>query len=244
MATTSATTTMENNTTQFEWNDKLTFCVEHETHTDQLIRPKDTWDKFPIGKWIRSQVKFYKQGNLSAEKLESLALLRTWQKLTEKVIVKNQEERKRRAWDEMFQLCTQFEQDSDEPIRTRDEVNNVNIGRWLNRQKSVYNKGKMTEEQLQTLGQLRTWVTWKEQRDDKPRYTWNEKLALCAEFEQLHDPDRLIEYQDVHGQMAIGKWLSNMKGAYKRNKVKDEQLENLRQLATWRRFEETFQPRE
>ena len=79
---------MDSDTSKLGWNDKFGYCVEHEVHTDRLIQTNNTWDKFPIGKWISAQVKIYKRGNLSPEKLQALQQLVTWKKLTEKVTIK------------------------------------------------------------------------------------------------------------------------------------------------------------
>jgi hypothetical protein len=67
------------------------------------------------------------------------------------------------VWSFKLGLCTEWEgerENKGKDIVKRLEYKKFNIGRWLDHQKTAFNRGKLTRERLKKLEQLKTWKNW------------------------------------------------------------------------------------
>ena len=131
-------------TNEEQWEEKYQMLKKYiEEHNGKI----PTASEPIIGKWLSNQRKNYKKGKLSEEKKQKLDSLVDWSK--------SQYEINEEQWEEKYKLLKQYINENNgknppqkEPI----------IGKWLNKQRTVYKKGKLSEERKQKLDALGDWT--------------------------------------------------------------------------------------
>jgi len=110
-------------------------------------------------------------------------------------------------WDLKFRMCFKYEQDTNNTIKSNLKIGDIHLGDWINAQKEAI-KGRgthiMNEERLNQLLKLVTMQKWYQTKDDI-KLTWDEKLALCHDYERLHGGT--IIRSTTHLTVSIGSWV-------------------------------------
>ena len=143
--------------------------------------------------------------------------------------------KKSRSWDEKLDLCNEYERNGNQII-SKTKYKDVNIGIWLNIQKTNYKKNKLSEDRKRKLNQLQYWRDWLEKQQQqrlKDKLSWNDKLDLCKEYEKIGNKiTQSKKYKDVN----IGTWLVTQKNNYNKNKLSEDRKRKLNKLKYWRNW--------
>jgi len=193
------------------WNATCNLLKEFYIKNDRLPKSTDEYQNVNIGKWLSTQKTAYKKGNLSEERINLLNdITEEWNKDQNSV------------WNATCNLMKEFYIKNERLPKRTDEYQNVNIGKWLNWQKTAYKKGTLSEERINLLNDITE--EWNKDQNS----VWNATCNLLKEFYIENDrlPKRTDEYQNVN----IGSWLDKQKMAYKKGNLSEERINLLNDI--------------
>lgn len=197
-----------------------------------------TKDSKALGRWINNQRSAKTKGSLKPEREERL--LSTGLKWS--VLSTN-------AWPDMLKELKRYVKEKQESgedwdgnvptnyrIRTKGEGGDYdeekNLGRWINRQRSLYQAGKLKKERQEELEQIglrwsvlstTSWDTMfdsllkyaQARRDENPpEMGWDGNVP--ANYKTAENPPK-----------SLGRWVNRQRSAYAKNKLKQEFVEKL-----------------
>ena len=123
------------------------------------------------------------------------------------------------------------------------DENGIALGKWISTQRYAYKEignGKITEEQIELLKQIGMRF-----ETNKNEEEWDKKYALAKAYYEHHgDLEVPTDFKTTNGYehdengIALGKWISTQRYAYKEignGKITEEQIELLKQIGM--RFE-------
>ncbi len=186
------------------WNKSCDLLKEYMTiNNGKEPKQKEKYKGENIGNWLGAQKDLYRKGKLSKEKiviLESLGVI--WNK--------NEEN-----WNQKCDLLEEYMtiNNGKEPV-DGEIYKGENIGDWLNKQKGLYRKGRLSKEKIVILESL--GVIW-----NKNEENWNKKCDLLEEYMTINngkEPERKEKYKGEN----IGNWLVNQKSLYRKGKLSEE----------------------
>jgi hypothetical protein len=100
------------------------------------------------------------------------------------------------------------------------------LGQWVNRQRTMFRRNQLSQEQIDRLGELKGW-TWDPADDQK--LLWFEALKqFIAREGHARVPARHIEMQQ-----ALGEWVSHLRSKYLLSTISIEDKNELESLPGW-----------
>jgi superfamily II DNA or RNA helicase len=128
-----------------EW---LKFCEDYERETGKNITPKIEYKGNKIGPWLVEQKRAFRNNKLTVEKLEKLTQLNTWKK------------KERLSYSEWLKFCKNYEDETGKNITGKIEYKGNKIDSWINYQKRLFNKNKLSIDKIDLLKSLKTFQDW------------------------------------------------------------------------------------
>ena len=188
-----------------------------------------------LGSWLNNQKKFYNEGKLSQERIKLLETIGLkWTKEERKQTRENNENRK---WLILYKAVLNYYKEHGDLVLPKDfkvkvEENDILLGEWLERQKGLINKKKLTpekEELINALFSLDEDNKIKTKNDKK----WYDLYNLAKEYYN-HSGNIEIpsEYEViVNGKVKkLGQWLNLQRKSYKKGKLSEERINLLNEL--------------
>ena len=105
---------------------------------------------------------------------------------------------------------------------------NPQLGKWVENTRGKYNRGDLTEEQIQELAEAGFTFDTPPSPAKYHSYAYDDRWAKNLQ--------KLIEYRNEFGDcnvrddVKLSKWCENQKGAYKRNKLSQERIDRLKDV--------------
>ena len=209
---------MNQNKETYTWEEQLALCAEF-IHVEQRIpAQREVFKSWRIGAWLNHQ----KMKVKDCECAVYIALSAISPLLREELdrYLSAKENKKTYTWEEQLALCDEFMQAEQRIPAAKEVFKSWRIGTWLNHQKkkvkdcesAVYIALSAISPLLRE--ELDRYLSAKEMNQNKETYTWEEQLALCAEF--IHVEQRIPAAKEVFKSWRIGLWLNTQK-----QKVKD-----------------------
>jgi superfamily II DNA or RNA helicase len=191
---------------------------------EQFNKVKSYYDihhKFPVstdkengGSWVHVQKKDFKSGKLSLLQINSLRSLEIWS-----VWEKD-------PWIQKFERVKEYyESNRDPDLEPTDFSHN---DWWLDCKKNFKNN-KLKASRLELLRTFSQWTDWesKNKTKEKKQFTpWDESFKLLQTYVQEHNSFPLSTKPECV-------WLNGQKERFKEDKLTQEQLQMLNQLAPW-----------
>ncbi len=125
--------------------------------------PKD-YERVPsLGNWVSIQRRDYKKGVLSKERVEKLTNLGfVWDPYYDQ-------------WEAMFVELLQYKSENGHCNVSQKSAKNLELARWVGRQRNAYKKGNLSQERIVRLEQL--GFAWNVIND-----VWEEMFSVLLEF--------------------------------------------------------------
>ena len=177
--------------------------------------------------WINTQRKSYKNGNLSEERIDLL------QKIGMTFDAREMQ------WQEMYNLAKKYyEHNGNLSVPQRFKTVNgyeydeagASLGSWIQTQRGVYKKGRLSEEKIQLLQKIGMVfdvreMQWQEMYDlAKKYYEYHGNLKVPRDFKTIN-----VLLYDESG-VSLGKWIQNQRVAYQKGKLSEEKIELLQNI--------------
>jgi superfamily II DNA or RNA helicase len=222
-----------------DWEFKYNLCLEFE-EKNGYIKSTTEYKGIKLCKWLQHQLEKYrgrKNKKITDIQKEKLSILKTFQHRlkTEKKLIAPKGE-----WNELYNLCLNFEKENKEEIKYDTEYKGVKIGHWLimiefRKYQRLYTekKSKITSEQLEKLKLIKTFKN--RVNNYKPMGNllekWEYKYNLCLEYQK---ENHTIPFRTEYKGEKIGDWLGGQFRKYKNNKLTQEHLEKLKLIKSFK----------
>ncbi|KAL3910415.1 MAG: hypothetical protein SGILL_007698 [Bacillariaceae sp.] len=206
-----------------------------------------TKDGKALGRWVNNQRSAKSKGTLKEEReirlvnaglKWSVLASSSWNDMLEELRVYIAEiERQGKIWNgngkkTLVPTNYKIKVSKDKKPCFKDDDEDKNLGRWVNRQRSMYQSGKLRkdrQEALENIGlkwSVLATTTWDSMFETLEEYV-NEKTRngskwdgnVPANYRTNHDPPR-----------ALGRWINRQRSAYGKNKIKIEYEAKLNNL--------------
>ena len=125
-----------------------------EREGDARVSAKHKEGEFSLGQWVKSQRRSKNKGQISEDHVQCLEELSGWTWNTFET-----------AWEEGFAVLQKYvERHGDARVSQSYEEDKFWLGRWVSGQRTVKNKGKISEDRARRLEALPGWV-WNARED-------------------------------------------------------------------------------
>jgi hypothetical protein len=203
------------------WSDALTYLHEYVNREGHASVPFKyiMKDGYNLGTWVALQRRAYKRGKLSAERQKALEQLPGWIWVI----------RKRGTWTKGFEYLRKYVESGGRTFVPQRYIteDGYNLGKWINCQRRLYKRGKLSAERQKALEQLKGWV-W-----DSLEQKWLESFKHLRKYTVSKGHASVpLNYVAKDGY-KLGKWVSSQRQLYKQRKLSAERQKALEQLKGW-----------
>lgn len=171
--------------------------------------PKD-YEKVPsLGNWVSIQRRDYKKGVLSKERAEKLTNLGfVWDPHYDQ-------------WGAMFAELLQYKSENGHCNVSQRYEKNLELARWVGRQRNAYKKGLLPQERIVRLEQL--GLVWNVIND-----AWEDMFSELLVFKNSEGHCNVPQY--FLKNPKLGGWVSHQRDHYRQGILLDERITRLQEL--------------
>ena len=175
-----------------------------------VTRGIDKYTGFGLNSWISTQRLAFKKNKLSSDRKQRLdALGFVWDANTE-------------AWEEGFRELSAFYDEHGHckvPANHRTDTG-LNLGKWLDHQRSAYKRGALTANRQDRMSALD--VIWDVQKEQ-----WETSFSQLVEYSQEHGDCNPPDSYLTHAGFALGKWVGKQRTASNKGRLSQERKQRL-----------------
>ena len=171
--------------------------------------PKDYPENRELAKWASRQRNRFKQGKLSADLVKRLNELEfVWYPLEH-------------AWETQFKKLQAFKEANGHCNVPKLYQEDLQLGKWVGRQRTLYKKGKLTGEQIHRLEEL--------------KIIWNTYMSAWEKhFSELQAHKDIYGHCNVSASYSVvpklSSWVTIQRRKHKQGKLNDEQVQRLEEI--------------
>ncbi len=131
------------------------------------------------------------------------------------------------AWDTSLATLAAFaKREGHAQAPQRHTENGIDLGSWVNGQRTSYNKGKLSHERIKQLEALPGW-SWNPKQDG-----WNQKFAQLQKYVKTYGNAKVPDHYKVDG-VQLGNWVGKQRQKHKFGGHSPEQTRRLESLNGW-----------
>jgi hypothetical protein len=185
-----------------QWMEKYNSLKEYLKNNNELTKQSNKI----YGGWISTQRQNKKNSKLSNERIKLLEELKDW---IWEIDYDNQ-------WMEKYNELKEYLKNNDLPKNSNKE-----FGGWINTQRQYKKKGKLSNEKIKLLEELKDWI-WEVDFEKQ----WIEKYNTLKEY--LKNNDLPTSQNKIYGC-----WISEQRINNKKGKLSNEKIKLLEELNGW-----------
>jgi len=185
-----------------------------------LVPQKSLYKNQDLAGWVNSQRTRYKKGLLETARLEKLESVTgwSWDPLSE-------------SWETYFALLKEYSIEYGHarvPQGTAATLyKGENLARWVNKQRSRYNKGNLENDRVAKLETIAGWV-WSPLNE-----TWNSYFDLLNEFISEHGHAKVPRKPKLYKGVGLASWVQSQRSKFKSQKLDEQSISRLESLSGW-----------
>ena len=208
-----------------QWNECYNYAEEYYKENGNLLIPRQykTKNSIQLGRWICTQRGLYKQKKLSKEKIELLEKVGIdWNPIDTQ-------------WNKCYDLAVKYyNENGNLSIPTEYMINDINLGRWICKQRSNYKTGILTKNKFDLLEKIKMiWEPFDAQ--------WKEFYVLAEKY--YKEKGNLLisaEYTTNEG-INLGSWIHCQRRNYREKKISKERINLLEEIGmVWKPLDEEW----
>jgi len=205
------------------WKEMFHSLLYYKERFGDCNVPQGWSENPPLGQWCRTQRRYFKNGELSPErvaKLEGIGFV--WNTYDNE-------------WEEMFvQLVAYKERFGDIGV-PKEWSEDPKLGRWISTQRRVFKNGKLSPDRIAQLEKI--GIVW-----DMAETIWEKRFKELVDyierFGNCNVPNRW------HENAKLGVWCSSQREAFKNGKLPAERIERLDELGfVWNKIDSVWDQR-
>ena len=173
-----------------------------------------------LGSWVSAQRSKFSSGKLDPQKAEQLAALPGW--------TWNPKED---SWDTFYELLLEFVRMNGHALvpqgTAAQQFHGHNLSRWVNKQRSRYNSGKLEKDRITKLELVPGWE-W------KPfEIQWKQNYQSLKEFADIYGHVKVPRDPTDEHWTGLATWATSQRRKYRTGKLTPEQMNALENLPNW-----------
>ncbi len=205
-----------------EWMENLELCKNYYQYHHDLYIPDGyktingyEYDEsgVKLGVWLNNQRANYKNGKLSTERIDYLNNIG--------MVFTNVFDIK---WQSKYDIAKKYyEEHGNLDVKVGYKVDKFDLGKWVQRQRQLNDKGQLKEERKQLLEQI--GMSWQDAYD----LEWLDNYQLVSSyFEKHHHLNIPKSFKTINGYeyndqgKDIGRWLINQKALYNNGTLRED----------------------
>ena len=170
-----------------------------------------------LGNWAPQQRGLYKANKLAANRVARLESLPGW-------TWSPHESR----WEKNFQaLCGYVNREGHARVPVGHVESGVNLGSWVNTQRTHHKSQKLEPERVARLGALPGWI-W-----DHKRAVWEDKFSTLVGYAE-REGHACVPVSHVEAGTLLGSWVNTQRQSYKSGKLAVDRVARLEALPGWK----------
>ncbi len=199
------------------WNRSFEAVKKYSERTGNIrLLKSHREDGIAIAAWISTQRKSHKSGELSEDQMRRLESLAGWSWMVHKD-----------SWETKYALAVQFaKREGHANIPQRHTENGIELGSWINGQRTNYANGKLSQFYIKRLEELPGWV-W-----NPKQAAWTANYLMLCEFVQEHGHAKVPDHYR-HLDTQLGKWVGKQRQKFKNGQLEAERIGLLEKLPGW-----------
>jgi superfamily II DNA or RNA helicase len=200
------------------WEEGFRRLLEYvESNGDARILMTCKVDGFNLGSWVKVQRRTFANGSLEADRIRRLEELPgwSWDPFADQ-------------WEEGFRRLVEYAQGKgDARVPRSCVVDGYNLGAWVKKQRSIYDKGSLDADRQRRLEELPGW-SW-----DPFAEQWEEGFQRLTQYVERHG-DALVPGQHKEDGYNLGGWVKVQRGNYAKGTLGAERKRRLQVLPGWK----------
>lgn len=129
----------------------------------------------------------------------------------------------KRQWDQRYNEIKEYIERNDRYPSSEDDFL---LYKWVSNQKLYYQKKRLSEDRIAKLSDLKKWEWNLEKKQNK----WMVKYQLLKQFVNIYN-----RYpKSISNEYGIGLWVARQRHIYKENRLSEERIRLLSELAGWK----------
>lgn len=196
-----------------EWDKSKSICNSYVIHNKHIPSQHSSEpEELKLANWITVQRRNYKNNRLSIRRIQSLERLDWW--------FWNRYDHKDEEW---ITMKNKFIEIANSSSTKKDKE----LSNWINRQRSYYVQGKLSQEKIKELEDIEIWC-WKDNKDER----WETNKQNAHKF--WKDNNRIASGSSKNNkEKALGAWICQQRGKYKQGKLSESHIKSLEKLEWW-----------
>jgi hypothetical protein len=143
-----------------QWPERHDELVQYVNKHGNALVPQRYENKLELGNWVKKQRELYKAGKLSVDKIQKLVFIGfVWDPFEAQ-------------WLDQYEELVQYVNQHGNALVPKKCKNNPSLGVWVDTQRQLYKAGKLSDERIQKLGDVR--FEW-----DPRQAQWLESCEEC-----------------------------------------------------------------
>ncbi len=195
------------------WNEGFDHLIRYKERVGDCLVPESFSDgNYDLGRWVGKQRQTKKRGKLSDDRIAKLDQLGFIWDVNDF------------RWSTHFSALTEYKSRyGDCSVNPKYVVNGIELGKWVNRQRSNRKLGRMSADQIEKIDSL--GFDWDPVTDDP----WDARYQALSEYHSIHGNCRVAQGQIFNG-VSLGQWVSVLRQHYKNSKLSSSHIEQLESL--------------
>jgi superfamily II DNA or RNA helicase len=193
------------------------FSIEHR---HARIGRESLYKGHDLASWVQSQRGRFKSGKLEEDRIKKLESINGWSWDT-----------LQDSWDKFFGLLQDFVDDHGHALVPQGTASTPykgeNLARWVNKQRSKYNKGILEAERIEKLESVAGWV-WNISEE-----SWEKYFHLLQEFVKETGHSRVPRHLKLYKGLGLSSWVQSQRTNYQRKKLGQHRIIRLEALPGW-----------
>ena len=194
------------------WMDNYCIAYEYIKLFNTSIKCRTVYKNHNIGIWLDNNKQYYKQGNLSQEKI---SLLKTICNLD-----KNIDDVRNDKWNEIFDILSRYLKQGN-TLKSDTVYKDINIGYWYGTQLTNYHNGLLNEWKISKLQSINLLNSKFDER-------WFEKYNISLDY--VNKYGKKIKFNTIYNNYNIGQWKMDNFKKIKTGRLSKDKLELLKNI--------------
>ncbi len=191
------------------WEEMFLALCNFKNENGHCCVSKDYEKVRGLGNWVSIQRRDYKKGALSMDRVEKLINLGfVWDPYYDQ-------------WEAMFAELLQYKSENGHCSVSQKSEKNLELARWVGRQRNAYKKGLLSQERIVRLEQL--GFVWNVIND-----AWEEMYNKLVEFKNSSGHCNVPQYFPENPK--LGGWVSHQRDHFRQGILLDERINRLQEM--------------
>jgi hypothetical protein len=200
-----------------QWDYRFEVLKKFIAENNRVPKNNEKYGSDAIGQWYIRQLRAYKDGSLDNDKTDKMNSLNISLTSSREVSVMN-------TWNTYFDALQRFMAKNNRLPYSREKFENMDLYKWLGKQKTAKKNGELSENQLKLLVNLGIDVENFSVKKSEPTERWKNTYNTYKTFVEQNGR---TPSHSVESEKKLFSWAATQKQRYKTGNLSERQIEML-----------------